>query len=1067
MAGRLQPVPQRLSRDAIRLRRYAPRRVPNGPNPIGVDRSQPDGRRLVSPHREAGSGPSTFATGGGGTVFEIDVATWLASSMAAGRLSPLGGRPISVAFQTGVEGFDDIRVEMEGSVQGPAIYDIQARHRQPLTSGNEKFRVLVEAGCEVIASDSDTFTGGTRRLALVVGPDSPAHQQLHDLCALARANPSADPLGAVAAARSALRRRWDQLVGAAPQRTPAQLWALLACLDIVAIDLTSRAAHPVIASLNELAALWQPSSTQRASEALNAIFRLMADLIPAGGSVDEESLRERIPSLPASDAEPSRRTRLHRIRSASTARVLGSLRALGVRDDRMLKKLLDHSLADTRPIPDAGIWLIQGDMGVGKSTVLERELHHAVERSLAELDAPVPVRVRATEAVKTPLRELVLSRARETGDPDRTGIWLIVDGLDEAGMNPSDVAEDLVSLHAELPPSTILIGTRPASDAAGLDVHTLRPLDDDALVRLLMLLGVEPMVRYGSEALRSTLQLPLFAVLYAVHRAEGDVSSPAELLERMARSGMRDLATRVPDAIAPLTRLAVSVLDASGAPVPLAGLGLMPADASAFARSRLVELADGLVGFQVAALTEWFGGAALRGDHGLLAAVAADPQRSYMWRHAAASMVAQLTDADVNSAMDVLVDANPALARWALFRATSILRDTPPEPPPAPVAAAAVNRSFRAWHSQLLPTSSLWRADDTQPPLIGVSRTDRSVELAVRALNTEETRRAKASIFRPEPADSFLPSADGVTWLHFRFGRITSGAAWAWGLTAEIFVRHLERMISSGHLAAPCRALFSELLWQYAAATQGGPPRHLLDVDQVAAAARKVRDNLRTSVGDVETIRVGSGNRSWDVATAERLVEHCRRSGIDQIQHPWPRPPWRRLEPESLDTDTLITSLEAASAAGLDAYEQIVNRSLPRLAPYLSLASILPARVRGWVAVIPSPWQQGAFDLDCAWTIEPSSGLTDTSIWEVVDRIEPYFMTDLDDGRSRFEMLRPHAPPNAYGEFTHGCGPWDTAAPATAFALQRLAKDLEAYRWVHHIALDDPPLVAPDLPAEV
>lgn len=1020
----------------------------------------------MSPRREAGGVPSTFATGGGGTVFELDVATWLAASMAAGRVSPLGGRPISLTFQTGVAGFDDIRAEMETSTGGPRVVDIQARHRQPLTNANEKFQALVEAGCGVIANDRDAFSAGERRLALVLGPESPAHKQLHDLCALARSDPSADPVQTIAAARSTLRGRWGHLVDAAPQRTDAELWSFLASLNVIAIDLSSRAAPPVTASLNEVAALWQPSSTQRASDALNAIFRLMADLVPAGGSVDEEGLRKRITSLPPSDAEPSRRDRLHKVRSASAARITGALRSLGIRDARMLEKLVDHSLADTRPIPDGGVWLLVGDMGVGKSTVLERGLLQAVERALADPDAPVPVRVRASEAAKTPLRELILSRAREIGEPDRTGIWLMVDGLDEAGLSPGELAEDLVSLHAELPPSTIIVGTRPAPDSAGLEVHTLPPLDDDALVRLLKVLDVEPMVRYGSGGLRTTLQRPLFAILYAVHRSEGEVTSPAELVERMARSGTKDLASRVPDAIAPLTHLAVSVLDANGAPVPLAGLGLTPADTSAFTRSRLVDLSDGLVGFQVAALTEWFGGAALRADHELLAAVAADPRRSQVWRHATASMVAQLTDADVDDAMGILVNANPAIARWALDQATSTVWGTPPVPPSGQAAAEAVNRAFRAWHRQLMPASSLWRPDDAQPPVIGVSRTDWSVDLAVRALDAEEIRWAEASIFPPHPADAFLPSLEGATWLLFRSGRISPGAAWAWDLTSKIFVGHLKRMISAGHFAAGCRALFPELLWRYASLTQQGPLRDSVDVDQVAAAAQRVRDRTRAHIGDVDTIQVGSGMSGWDVATAERLVEHCQRNGVDQIRHPWPHPPWNRLDPSLLDTEALISSLEAASDAGLAAYEQIISHNLPQLSGYLPLASILPARVRGWVAIIPSPWQQGVFELDHAWRIEPSGGPTDTSTWELVDRIEYDVLSDLEDGRSRLEALRPDAPPNAHNASTHGLGPWETAAPATAFALQYLAEDLKAYRWFEHSAPHDPPLIAPDLPPE-
>lgn len=1011
------------------------------------------------------SGPharAVFATGGGGTVFEIDVATWLAGSMAAGRISPLGGRPVALQFQTTQPGFDDIRVEM-ADTGGPTVYDVQVRHRQQLTGTNEKFQALVEGGCSTIAADPEAFAGRKRRLVLVVGPGSPAHTHLSDLCRLAESTPSADPAETVSSARATIQSRWQHLCDAAPNRRETELWTFAANLNVIAVDLSSRSAPPVTAVLNEVASLWQPSSPLNASNAMDAVFRLMARLIPTGGSVDEQDLRTALPSLPPADAEPSRRTRLHRVAAASSARIAGSLRALGIQDADLLEALVGHCLGDTRPIPDVGIWLVEGDMGVGKTAVLERDLHLAVQAALDDPNAPVPVHIRATETRGGPLRELVLNRALEVGDPYRTGIWLVLDGLDEAGLSPSDVATDLVSLRGELPPSTLLAGTRPGNVAAGLEVHRVRPLDDEAATALLNVLGVTRMARHASETLATTLQLPLFAILYAVHRSEGEVTSPAELVERMARSGISDLERRAPDAIVPLTRLARSVLDASGAPVPIGDLQLTPAEAAAFGRSRLVDTEAGCVSFQVAALTEWFGGAALRGDRSLLTAVAADPRRSHSWRYAVASMVAQLADSDAYATMEVLVGANPALARWAVHRATSTVWGAPPVPPPQAAAAAAVNRAFGAWHEQLSPAASAWRPGPQQPPVIGVSRDDNGISLAVAACSELEIRRADASILFPSAAaDEYLPRVEAATWIPFRFGRIGSGSAWVWDLTSKIFVDHLMRMVTSGDIAASATALFPETLWRYAAATQPGPPKRRVAVDDVEAEIARVRAQLP----EADSIIVAGYARSdWNVDTAERLVAHCRRKAITVIERPWAPPVWDRTDPASLDAESLTNVLAATSDGGLAAYEQIATASLPRLAPHLSLAAILPARVRGWVAVVESPWQSGVFDLDYVWTVEPAASPSETSTWELVEAVPDIFdLYRSEEGRTRIEALRPGAPPSVYSVTNHGDGPWETTAPTTAFALEHLAEDLKRYSWWENTLPREPPFVEPVFP---
>lgn len=1029
---------------------------------VTLDKRIPPRRTMTTAPASSDRTPATFATGGGGTVFELRVATWIAASMAAGSTSPLGGRPISIEFQTSTTGFDDLRVQTDDAGPRPWTYDLQIRHRQPLTSTNEKFRVLVEAGCTTIARDPDEFADGNRRLALVVAPNSPSHKHLRDLCALARDKSGKDPDVTVASARSTIRDRWKHLCAAAPSRSHQELWRLAGNLDVIAVDLSSLTTAPVIAVLNELAALWRPSSPDRAVDVLNALFTLMGDLDPGGSSVDEHGLRQRIPSLPASDAEPSRRTRLHSTAAASHARITGSLKALGIRDPVLLGRLAEHALADPRPLPGTGIWLLEGDMGVGKSAVLERSLHYAVQHALNTRDAPVPVYARAVDLTRATFRELVLNRAREIGDPYRTGMHLVIDGLDEAGLSPSDVAPDLVALHAELPSSTFLVGTRPTFNQAGLDCHPIGPLSDASLIELLEILGIDPRVRFASEALHSTLQRPLFAILYAIHKAEGSVTSPAELIARMASSGVQELANSLPDAMVPLTRLAAAVLDASGAPVPLNDLALTTSDRRAFVESRLVDLSGNRAGFQVAALTEWFAGTALRLDLGLLGAVAENPKRAHQWRWAVASMIAQLSahdgSEDIDAALTALTHANPALARWALKQATSTDWHDRPVPPPAEEAAAAVNATFAIWHGALAPASELHRPGPTQPPLLGVARDETGITCAVEATTRLEILQADG--FPLGVRGPFLPDKPGSVWFPFHSGGIRPGPAWAWVLTAGIYEHHLKRLIESSSIVADSPALYPELLWRYGAATQPGPLRRSVAVDDIDSSARR----SRAMSPDADTIHVGGLTGSaWDVATAEALVEHLRATGTTVVNHPWPLPNWDHQNPETLDVGQYLRSLEAASDAGLGGYEQTVNKWLPHLAPFLPLYAILPARVRGWISIIPSPFQPDEKWIDHVWTIEPVADPTEGSRWELVDRLD-LSMIDLDSARARLEHLRPNAPANAYNGYTQGEGPWHTKVPATAFALEQLASDLRAHAWIEHLHSREPRLIAPTIP---
>ena len=94
-----------------------------------------------------------FASAGGGSTFENKVACLLTVDLLCTRLSHLGGLVVSVARQTGPDGFDDLTVALEVVDGTIALVHIQCRHRQRLTGTDKKFKVLLAQAWAAVAAD--------------------------------------------------------------------------------------------------------------------------------------------------------------------------------------------------------------------------------------------------------------------------------------------------------------------------------------------------------------------------------------------------------------------------------------------------------------------------------------------------------------------------------------------------------------------------------------------------------------------------------------------------------------------------------------------------------------------------------------------------------------------------------------------------------------------------------------------------------------------------------------------------------------------------------------------------
>jgi len=134
----------------------------------------------------------------------------------------------------------------------------------------------------------------------------------------------------------------------------------------------------------------------------------------------------------------------------------------------------------------------------------------------------------------------------------------------------------------------------------------------------------------------------------------------------------------------------------------------------------------------------------------------------------------------------------------------------------------------------------------------------------------------------------------------------------------------------------------------------------------VAAAVSEVR--ARFPDGDVQVER---GRYGWRLIEAEAFVGDLSRLGVHEVSPPWPPADTRGKWTWSWwTTEQLMNRLSLATRAGLDAYQAIVERLLPTMAPELHTYQMLPARIVGTVSPDnPSKGYEG--QPGYSWYLEP------------------------------------------------------------------------------------------------
>ena len=762
-------------------------------------------------------GAHPFAAAGGGHLFEYKVATMLAADLIRSRYTELGGVVAAIEMQMGPVGYEDLQVSVELLHGGNRTVHAQCRYRQPFTASNEKFSELLTKAAETVSGDALPFATGDERLAVVVDRDSPGHVSMTHVCELARNSGDFDRfVNVVAAHGGRVKSRWEHCLQAAGDLEPELLHRILASLEVRAVELRSVTSRDSVELINRLAEAWTPKDYERATRLGNALFRLLTDVGPAAGIVDVSFLQSHLrPELPSALGAETRRAKLGRRRDGGHRRVAATMKAIGLDPDEADELATSVLASPPRVTPLGEFTVVTGGMGVGKTTELERLHRAAIDCALADPVAPIPVFLDAREIVDSSLLTVVSQHCDGLGDPTSVGVHLIVDALDEAGVQVADLTHRIATLRAEWPNSMVLAGTRPQSEPLRLATAEIEPLAPEAAQTLMT--TIHPGIRNPNwlrEELSEVLRRPLFAIRFALNHRQGNYSGASEgqLVLSVGQQALKDIGDTTTGTFELLVRLACLVTDSGGRPVNLNSLEATPAQVSKLTRSRIIHTVDGQVSFQLAALTEWFAATALLRDQSVRVRSVSSARRARRWRYVFVQALLQGSADEVDDVMSMLLERVPATAAWVHHEAQASAswdRSTPPAES-ALEAGARVLRAARTWIEPWPLLVERW-TEGGELPTLGVAMNDQHLTTAWRS-GPDDTSEPVVQL----GPDVHLFARTQLSWNPIKSGRPRSGETWPWEWTLDEVQERIDACFYDSELLAEIELCWPELAWAYA-----------------------------------------------------------------------------------------------------------------------------------------------------------------------------------------------------------------------------------------------------------
>jgi hypothetical protein len=776
------------------------------------------------------------------------------------------------------------------------------------------------------------------------------------------------------------------------------------------------------------------SDQKTAQQFFNSQVLKTLDEVNAGlGFVLEELLSEILQVRAAIEGSSTRTSGL-RSRVAQCEEAIARLWvALGVSEDLAGTLAMDASIGQAIRLDEGASLLLTAVAGSGKTMTALRTHHADLRDAVLSTAGPVPVLIDARFVGARTVEDCIRSKCVGIGEPSELGIRLVIDGLDEVSRNESQRLLFEAQTLAKVWPKSCVLGLgRPGVDLRGIEARSLPVPTRGALEPVIERISGRAHVLYNlPPALRASLELPLYAVAYAVLTRAGSVVHPsrAAILGELVDQCRRE--DDVPDEVL-LQRLAVALTESGE--VSSSAFGL--AEAREVGKSRLVVHEAGLLRFAVAIYQEWFAAMALLAGSFRPSLSPSDPTHFDRWRSAIAIALAHGSESDVDEIAGWVLDTAPGGFRMALDEATtSSLHGADPGD-----AERATNR---------LRSAALAYLETMQPTMAAATPgfaldLDRSTFAISRGWASMELTNGLGIVY--EGRSSVVPAHD---------------VAWPWRLASNTVETWLTPLLEGQLLPTSHPVAHAEALW--ALCRTLGDDRSLLHAPIPARPIFDLLEPLDFEKPD-EPIEFAVGRQRFLIAAPMyyEALESLRTLAAEDadVVRPWPTPDntgtFSTFVSDLYSPGRATDLVRGVLNAAMEIYTDLVEQWFPQLKDFLATYATLPAAIE----VLFHPRKEGfAATMSQRWSPRPHGSVSETET-EVAEDGSSWgqFGEDFDLTTARWSDAGREIPPysRAYRRHSAVVQLDQQDRPASFQAYQWLVEDLSEIGWLdkHKTRLD-------------
>lgn len=731
----------------------------------------------------------------------------------------------------------------------------------------------------------------------------------------------------------------------------------------------------------------------------------------------------------------------------SRSRCLERWLAAGVPRELAVRLLDDSSVGGPGPsvimhVQDP-VTLLLGEIGIGKSLMSERLLQEAIGRARAE-GSPIPIYLDARTAVGR-LRQTILESSQELGDPRVRGAFVVIDGLDEAGVpNAFRLLEETRALSESWGNTKIILNSRPI-EQLGQDPERvfLSPLQlQEAIDLLTQVSGISltpERIGHLPASIQEAIRRPLFAILFGAYLRQ-ESSTPRSVGYLISSLVTRALRSRpgVERALALLGRLAAHSIDRSGYPVPRTEIAA-PGQVEMLLESGLVVQRGDALAFPLSILTEWFAAHSLGEGFPSAQDLSADAHRLEQWRYPLVVFVSEFDHDTVTRVLSPLVKAGPAFCAGVIDAAVSrgISEASTRVLPPSLDCGKRIYTAMESWLEGLGPLGPVaMRTREGRPQPIGVMSS--GSYLIVGTYRREDDVPAISELSRSEWDN---PSG---TWMPLELFEPPNVSTWAWKWTLDSVRKIIGKVIATRALRIDFEPFVHEAAWRTALVLTGhGSLYHdPIQLDEIDARLAKLSSTVTFVSG-------GSVANQSDFLVLRGYCEHLRSLGGSVLLPPWPGTdtlPVGSWVWSGYSDDRLLNRVEEVYLTAIKGYDELVKKWFLTFAPYLKTAAVLPCKIMG--ELVPQRSEEYAGAPYLSWHLEalPAAQANSVSIHKT-ERPSPVSFERIREVSDQNRRLRPNAVIRVSAEWRTERLQIFGATPAHDLAYGWLWEDLREIGW--------------------